>query len=131
MWEDYLIYATALGVPKRVIDELKTRGLITETQANLYMGVHASSSGFSGARPAEVEVSDEIRIIEALEEFNRYDSSIPDALPQNRTERSDLRTKLPAVFRKQALKLHPDKGGTEEQFITLQNHYEVLQKALE
>ncbi|MEI6058646.1 MAG: DUF2207 domain-containing protein, partial [archaeon] len=52
MWEDYLIYATALGVPKRVIDELKTRGLITETQANLYMGVHASSSGFSATSGA-------------------------------------------------------------------------------
>jgi uncharacterized membrane protein YgcG len=57
MWNEYLIYATALGVPEKVIKELKAHNLIDGKQFNVYNGVILSSSfafsssssgGFSG-----------------------------------------------------------------------------------
>ena len=50
IWNEYLVYATALGVPKRVIEELKANNLIDERQVSMYNGVIlASSASFSSA----------------------------------------------------------------------------------
>jgi len=60
LWNKYLIYATALGISKKVLDELKAKGIITEEQYHVYTSVHTfsgavsssgqtSSSGHSGA----------------------------------------------------------------------------------
>jgi uncharacterized membrane protein len=50
IWNEYLVYATALGVPKRVIEELKANNLIDERQVNMYNGVIlASTASFSSA----------------------------------------------------------------------------------
>ncbi len=50
IWNDYLVYATALGVPKKVIEELKTNNIIDEKHINIYNGVIlASSTSFSSA----------------------------------------------------------------------------------
>ncbi len=50
MWNEYLIYATALGVPNKVIKELQANNLIDERQVNMYNGVIlASSASFSSS----------------------------------------------------------------------------------
>jgi len=50
MWNEYLVYATALGVSKKVVNELKQAGIITNNQSSLYIGLHASaSSGFASS----------------------------------------------------------------------------------
>jgi uncharacterized membrane protein len=50
IWNEYLVYATALGVPDKVINELKASNLINERQMNIYNGVIlASSASFSSA----------------------------------------------------------------------------------
>lgn len=55
IWKEYLIYATALGVPEKVIEELKYKNIITEKQANFYTGIALGNSfgftsgGFGGA----------------------------------------------------------------------------------
>jgi len=54
LWEQHLVYASALGVAKKVLKELKKRHMITESQYHLYIGTHnmstsfATSSGSSG-----------------------------------------------------------------------------------
>ena len=50
MWNEYLVYATALGVPNRVIKELQANNLIDDKQVNMYNGVIlASSASFSSS----------------------------------------------------------------------------------
>lgn len=49
IWNEYLVYATALGVSDRVIKELRAYNIISEKQMNLYNGlIISTSSGFSG-----------------------------------------------------------------------------------
>jgi uncharacterized membrane protein len=54
LWDEYLVYSTALGVSKKVIEELKTKKIISERQYDAYSGINiasisfASSSGTSG-----------------------------------------------------------------------------------
>lgn len=58
IWNEYLIYATALGVPEKVIKELRAYNLIDERQMDIYNGIILGSSfafssgtggsGFSG-----------------------------------------------------------------------------------
>ncbi len=43
IWQEYLIYATALGVPDKVIEELKANNLIDSKQENFYSGITAGS----------------------------------------------------------------------------------------
>jgi uncharacterized membrane protein len=52
MWEDYLIYATALGVPKKVIKELEANHIITAAQAKMYTGIYVHTSSFATASGA-------------------------------------------------------------------------------
>jgi uncharacterized membrane protein len=48
IWNEYLIYATALGVPKRVIKELRNYNIINENQMNIYNGIIIGNAfGFS------------------------------------------------------------------------------------
>jgi uncharacterized membrane protein len=49
LWEQYLVYATALGVAKRVLAELKKEGIINENQYNFYTGVYVSSVSFAAS----------------------------------------------------------------------------------
>jgi uncharacterized membrane protein len=58
-WEEFLVYATALGVSKKVLKELKQERIITEKQFNTFTNIHTAtlsfassgggSGGFSGA----------------------------------------------------------------------------------
>lgn len=57
-WEEFLVYATALGVSKKVLKELRHEGIISEKQFATYINIHSatlsfatsgSSGGFSGA----------------------------------------------------------------------------------
>jgi uncharacterized membrane protein len=59
IWNEYLIYATALGVPEKVIKELRVNNLINENQNKMYTGItsgmffnlgalSASASGMGG-----------------------------------------------------------------------------------
>lgn len=43
IWNEYLIYATALGVPDKVIKELKVNHLINEQQTEIYNGITSGS----------------------------------------------------------------------------------------
>ncbi len=43
IWNQYLIYATALGVPDKVIKELKLNNLISEHQTRIYVGISKGS----------------------------------------------------------------------------------------
>ncbi|MFZ5955170.1 MAG: DUF2207 family protein [Nanoarchaeota archaeon] len=47
IWDDYLIYSTALGVSKKVIKELRAKNLLNQEQYNLYVGINKSFSSFS------------------------------------------------------------------------------------
>lgn len=47
LWEDYLIYATSLGIAKKVLKELKKQHIISEQQYNFYNSVHISSNSFA------------------------------------------------------------------------------------
>lgn len=50
MWNEYLVYATALGVPNKVIKELQANNLIDDRQVSMYNGVIlASTASFSSA----------------------------------------------------------------------------------
>jgi uncharacterized membrane protein len=50
MWDEYLLHATALGVPKKVIEELKANQIITTQQADFYTGIVIGNSlGFASA----------------------------------------------------------------------------------
>jgi len=56
MWDEYMIYAAALGVSKKVLKELRDIGVITDRQFNLYVSTQtfstsiASSGHTSGSR---------------------------------------------------------------------------------
>jgi len=52
MWEQYLVYASALGVAKKVLKELKAERLITEEQYHLYMGTHTMAHSFAASSGA-------------------------------------------------------------------------------
>lgn len=64
MWGEYLIYATALGVSKKVLKELRANGLINDEQYKFYTGIGAASTtfmhsssgggGFGGASPDRI-----------------------------------------------------------------------------
>lgn len=47
LWDKYLVYATALGVSKQVLKELKKQGLIDDRSYNFYSGVYIASSSFA------------------------------------------------------------------------------------
>jgi len=47
LWDEYLVYATALGVAKEVLKELKEEGLIDDKRYNFYTGVYVSSTTFA------------------------------------------------------------------------------------
>ncbi len=47
LWEEYLVYATALGVSKQVLKELKNEGLIDDKKYNFYTGVNLASTSFA------------------------------------------------------------------------------------
>jgi uncharacterized membrane protein len=47
LWDEYLVYATALGVSKQVLKELKKEGLIDDKRYNFYSGVYVSSTSFA------------------------------------------------------------------------------------
>jgi hypothetical protein len=47
LWDKYLVYASALGVAKKVIKELKELKIIDDRQYNLYMGSYTMSSSFA------------------------------------------------------------------------------------
>jgi hypothetical protein len=49
LWEQYLVYATALGVSKQVLKKLRDLGVINEDNYHMFYGVHVSSSSFSTA----------------------------------------------------------------------------------
>lgn len=46
MWDHYLVYATALGVSKKVLKEFKKAHVIDERHYSIYTGIYVSSSGF-------------------------------------------------------------------------------------
>jgi uncharacterized membrane protein len=47
IWKEYLIYATALGVPERVIKELKHHKIINAHQQHIYTSILVNNSGFA------------------------------------------------------------------------------------
>lgn len=47
IWDHYLVYATALGVSKKVLKELKQAGIIDERHYVLYTGIYTSSGSFA------------------------------------------------------------------------------------
>jgi uncharacterized membrane protein len=47
LWDEYLVYATALGVSKQVLKELKKQGLIDNKRYNFYSGVYVSTTSFA------------------------------------------------------------------------------------
>jgi uncharacterized membrane protein len=49
MWDHYLVYATALGVAKKVLKEMKRANIIDTNHYNLYTGVYASSGSFASS----------------------------------------------------------------------------------
>lgn len=49
LWEEYLVYATALGVSKQVLKELKQEGLINDKQFNTYTGIHTATMSFAAS----------------------------------------------------------------------------------
>ena len=49
IWGKYLVYATALGVSKKVIKELRQANIISENQKVIYMGIYNSSGHFSAS----------------------------------------------------------------------------------
>jgi len=49
LWNKYMIYATALGISKKVLDELKAKGIITEEQYHVYTSVHTFSGAVSSS----------------------------------------------------------------------------------
>jgi uncharacterized membrane protein len=46
MWDNYLVYATALGVSKKVLKELKRMNLIDEKHFAIYSGIYSSNTSF-------------------------------------------------------------------------------------
>ena len=49
IWSEYLIYATALGIPEKVINELKNNKIINEKQSTIYKGITTTTIGFSSS----------------------------------------------------------------------------------
>ncbi len=49
IWDNYLIYATALGVSKRVLKELRRMNIINEKHFLIYSGIYSSSGSFASA----------------------------------------------------------------------------------
>lgn len=49
LWEEYLVYATSLGVSKQVLKELKQENLIDEKQYKTYTGINAAVISFSSS----------------------------------------------------------------------------------
>ncbi len=49
LWEQYLVYASALGVAKQVLKEFRRLGIINEQQLYLYRNVGATSHSFASA----------------------------------------------------------------------------------
>jgi uncharacterized membrane protein len=49
MWDHYLVYATALGVAKKVLKEMKRANIIDTNHYNLYTGVYVSSGSFASS----------------------------------------------------------------------------------
>jgi uncharacterized membrane protein len=47
LWDHYLVYATALGVSRKVLKQLKLQGIISESRYNVYMGINTTSVSFS------------------------------------------------------------------------------------
>jgi len=47
MWDEYLVYAAALGVSKKVLEELKNNGVITEQQYGVYVSTYTFSTSVS------------------------------------------------------------------------------------
>lgn len=47
LWEKYLVYATALGISKKILKELKDKGLINNEQYNVYTNVPIVSTSFA------------------------------------------------------------------------------------
>lgn len=52
LWEEYLLYATALGVSEKVIKELKKEEILTPSQERLYLGIRIASSTFASSAGA-------------------------------------------------------------------------------
>ena len=53
IWGDFLVYATSLGIAKRVLKEMKNQGLVTEDQYNTYFVISSpallsSATGLGG-----------------------------------------------------------------------------------
>lgn len=49
LWDEYLIYSAALGVSKKVIEELKAKELIDEKHYIIYTGINTSSISFASS----------------------------------------------------------------------------------
>jgi uncharacterized membrane protein len=47
IWEQHLVYASALGIAKKVLKEMKKLNMINESQYNFYLGMHVTSSSFA------------------------------------------------------------------------------------
>lgn len=47
VWQQHLVYASALGVAKRVLKELRKEHLINEKQYNIYMGTYNTTISFA------------------------------------------------------------------------------------
>ena len=49
LWEQYLVYASALGVAKKVLNRLKQMRIIDQKQYNSYIGIGSVSHSFTSA----------------------------------------------------------------------------------
>lgn len=49
MWEEYLLYATALGIPERVLEEGGKIKIVDKQHIAIYSSINNSSASFSGA----------------------------------------------------------------------------------
>lgn len=47
MWEEYLVYATSLGISKAVLKELKQEGLINSKNYEFYSGINIAAPSFA------------------------------------------------------------------------------------
>lgn len=47
IWDKIIVYATALGVAKKVLKELKEHGIIDESHYGIYHGIYVSSGNFA------------------------------------------------------------------------------------
>ena len=49
LWEQYLVYASALGVAKKVLKRLRQLKIIDQKQYNFYTGIGSVSHSFTAA----------------------------------------------------------------------------------